>query len=134
MALSALARAAAMAVVAAAVAAGAVSMPAEAAADDHETVGGGTFKVSNSSAPCTDFEAAGIPLQVCAGQSIAIPFTKYIIVPLGNAVWVACETYTPYGQLFEQDEEHLSEVPRKQQFWNERGWGVYTPQAMCQMW
>ena len=63
-----------------------------------------------------------------------MPFTKYIVVPLGNAAWVACDTYAPNGQLFEHDEEQLAEVPRKQQYWAEQGWGVYTPQAMCQMW
>lgn len=119
---------------AAAVALGAVGTAPEAAAGDHETVGGGTFTVRNSNGPCTDFEAAGIPFTVCAGQSIAVPFTKYITVPLGNAFWVACETYAPNGQLFEQEEEHLADVPDKQRFWAERGWGVYEPMAICQMW
>jgi len=110
-----------------------LAVPPEAAAD-HETVGGGNFLVGNSNGPCTDFEAAGTPFQVCTGQNISVPFTKYIIVPLGTASWVTCETHTPNGQVFEQDDEQLAEVPRKQQFWNEKGWGEYTPMAMCQMW
>lgn len=105
-----------------------------AGAGDHETVGGGTFTVSNSNGPCTTFEAAHTLMTACAGQSVAVPFTKYIVVPLGNASWVGCETYAPNGQLFERDEEYLAEVPRMQQFWNEKGWGIYEPMAMCQMW
>ncbi len=60
--------------------------------------------------------------------------TKYITVPLGTASWVACETYAPNGLLFEQDDEQLAEVPEKQQYWAEKGWGPYEPMAICQMW
>jgi hypothetical protein len=107
---------------------------APAAAADHETVGGGTFMVSNSETPCTDFQADSLMFTVCAGNGINVPASEYIIVPLGAHLSVSCDTYAPNGMLFEHDDENLADIPHKQQFWAEQGWGPYTPQAMCQMW
>ena len=122
-----------MAVAAAVVSA--MALAPESAAGDHETVGGGTFAVSNSDTTCTDFQFGGVRSTVCPGNWINLPpGGKYIIVPLGSHSWVACDTYAPNGQLFEHADEYLVEVPRKQRFWAEQGWGAYTPQAMCQIW
>ncbi|BBX86810.1 hypothetical protein MAUB_46830 [Mycolicibacterium aubagnense] len=105
------------------------------AAADHDTVGGGSFFVSNSDAPCTDFRAGSVPYTVCAGNSITlIAPADYVVVPLGSHASVSCDTYTPDGSLFEHDVENLSDVPEKQRFWAQRGWGPYTPEAMCQLW
>jgi hypothetical protein len=104
------------------------------AAADHDTVGGGRFTVYNSDDPCTYFEARA-PYTVCNGDFVhlTVPAT-YIVVPLGPHFSVGCNTYAPDGSLFEHDDENLSEVPEKQQFWAEQGWGAYTPEAMCQLW
>lgn len=112
-----------------------VALAPVAGAGDHETVGGGRWDASNSNGPCTQVEYGRDYYTVCAGSNINLPFGfDYIIVPLGNATWVECNTYGPNGQLFEHDIEHISDVPRRQQFWLERGWGVYEPGAMCQLW
>lgn len=111
----------------------AIPLAPAAAAGDHETVGGGAFAVYSDS-PCTDFLADDMPFTACAGNWINTPPAKYIIVPLGSHFSVACETYAPNGLLFEHDVENLAEVPDKQRFWAAQGWGVYTPQAMCQLW
>jgi len=117
------------------VAAAAIAVSPEATAD-HDTVGGGTWSVSNSDGPCTYFEYADLPFTGCIGSWIDLPpgRSDYIVVPLGSNLWVSCSTYAPGGQLFEYDIEYLAEVPRKQKFWLEQGWGPYTPQAMCQLW
>lgn len=112
----------------------ATALAAEAAAD-HETVGGGTFAVYNSDGACTYFEADDMPYTMCPGGWINLTApAKYIIVPLGPHISVGCNTYAPDGSLFENDDENLADVPRKQRFWAEQGWGEYTPQAMCQLW
>lgn len=106
-----------------------------AVADDHETVGGGTFAVANSHTPCTDFRVGGVFYTACPGSWINLPPKgEFIVVPLGSRSWVSCDTYAPNGQLFEHDDEYLAEVPEKQRFWAERGWGVYEPKVMCQIW
>lgn len=117
-----------------AAAASAVTLAPEAAAD-HDTVGGGSFSVANSDSPCTDFEAGGIMYTACAGSWVNLTApAKYIVVPLGPHLSVSCSTFTPNGMLFETATENLAEVPRKQQFWYQQGWGEYTPMAMCQLW
>jgi hypothetical protein len=105
------------------------------AAADHDTVGGGTFAVYNSDGSCTDFVADSTPYTLCNSGwiNLTVP-AKYIIVPLGPHISVACNTYAPDGSLFEHDVENLAEVPDKQRFWAAHGWGPYTPQAMCQLW
>lgn len=112
----------------------AVASAPVAVAGDHETIGGGSFQVGNSEGPCTDFQADHLWFNVCDGQQINIPFSKYIVVPLGQAAWVGCATYAPNGQKFEESELHAYEVPEMQQFWTERGWGYFEPQVLCQMW
>ena len=106
------------------------------AAAGHETLGGGTFAVTNSDGPCTYFTHGSLPYTNCAGSWVNLNTANsdYVSVPLGSSQWVSCATYTPYGQLFETDIEYRSEVPRKQQFWAERGWGPYEPRALCQLW
>jgi hypothetical protein len=102
----------------------ATALAAEAAAD-HDTVGGGTFAVSNSDGPCTAVTADSTPYTLCSGGWINLAESaKYIIVPLGPHISVACNTYAPDGSLFEHDDENLAEVPRKQRFWAEQGWGA----------
>jgi hypothetical protein len=112
-----------------------LTLAAPEAAADHDTVGGGRFAVSNSDTPCTDFQGGGLFYTACPGQSVnlAAP-AKYIIVPLSDRSWVSCETYAPDGSVFEHDDENLAEVSDSQQFWIAQGWGLYTPQAMCQLW
>src|SRR5690348_5200792 len=84
------------------------------AAADHETVGGGTFQVSNSDNSCTDFEIDAAWYTVCPGGWVNVPNGgEYIVVPLGSHSSVSCNTYAPNGLLFEQDVENLAEVPEK---------------------
>lgn len=105
------------------------------AAGGHETLGGGTFQVSNSDSPCTDFEAGGQSYTSCPGGAIYVPpGNKYIVVPLRNHFWASCDTYAPNGQLYEHEVEKLADLPRHQLFWAQQGWGPYTPEAMCQLW
>jgi hypothetical protein len=112
----------------------ATALAAEAAAD-HDTVGGGTFAVYNSDGGCTDFQGDSTPYTLCNGGWVNLTgATKYIAVPLGPHISVGCNTYAPDGSLFEHDDENLAEVPRKQRFWAEQGWGPYTPEALCQLW
>ena len=94
------------------------------AAGDHETVGTGTFQVYNSDSPCTDFRNSVRWYTACPGDYINLPpGGSYIVVPLGTHSWVACETYAPDGLLFEHAVENRADVPRKQLFWAEKGWG-----------
>lgn len=117
-----------------ATAASATALSGQAVAD-HETVGGGTYGVANSDGPCTDFENGGLSYTACVGSWVYLPSGgDYITVPLNNHAWVSCVTYAPNGQVYETDVENLSEVPRKQRFWDEKGWGLYRPTAMCQLW
>jgi hypothetical protein len=105
------------------------------AAADHDTVGGGRFEVSNSDDACTDFRADATQYTVCNGGWINLPpGSEYISVPLGSHSSVGCKTFTQDGSLFESDDEDLADVPRKQQFWADKGWGPYFPQALCQLW
>jgi hypothetical protein len=105
------------------------------AAGDHETIGGGTFQVSNSDSPCTDFRAGVQWYTVCSGGWVNVGSGgSYIVVPLGSHSWVECDTYAPGGLLFEHAVEKLADVPRKQLFWAQKGWEPYTPEAICQLW
>lgn len=112
----------------------ATALAAEAAAD-HDTVGGGTFNVYNSDGTCTDFRASSTPYRICNGGWVNLTApTEYIVVPLGPHFSVGCNTFAPDGSLFEHDDENVTEIAEKQQFWDAHGWGPYTPQAMCQLW
>lgn len=106
------------------------------AAGDHQTVGGGTFRVADSDGTCTEFRIGEEWLTSCPGSFVNVPPNggDYLVVPLGSHSWVSCDTYAPDGLLFEHEVENLADVPRKQSFWNEKGWGPYTPEAMCQLW
>jgi hypothetical protein len=115
----------------------AIALSAQANAD-HDTVGGGSWMVGNSDSPCTVLEYSGQPYTACAGTTIYLPVSPggshYIVVPLGAHFSVRCDTFTPDGLLFESSTENLADVPRRQQYWAEQGWGPYVPEALCQLW
>ena len=113
----------------------AIALAPQAAASGHETVGGGTYRVSNSDSPCTEFKAGLQWYTSCPGSWVTVSSgVSYIAVPLSAHSWVACETYAPGGLLFEHNVENLADVPGNQRFWAEHGWGPYTPEALCQLW
>lgn len=101
----------------------------------HDTVGGGSWAVSNSSGTCTFFTHGDRSYNICPGQSITLdPGYSYIEVPLAFHRWVMCSTYTPYGELFENEIEDIADLPGRQKYWAENGHGVYVPRASCQLW
>jgi hypothetical protein len=106
------------------------------AAGDHDTVGGGRFEVSNSDGSCTEFRIGTQPYESCPGSFVNVPPNggDYLVVPLGFHASVSCETYAPDGSLFEHDTENSADVPGKQVYWAQQGWGPYKAEALCQLW